>query len=240
VVFFDVVSKMPMGNARAARTLNEVLEQADAVTLHVPATASTRGMIGGAQLAKMKRGASLINNARGSVVDVAALAAAIRSGHLSGAAVDVFPEEPEGKSKGFESPLRGVDNVILTPHVGGSTAEAQEAISLDVSEKLLKFVNVGSTTGSVNVPEVELPEQPVIEGQSGRPQRILHFHRNVPGVLSKLHAAIAELGANISAEYLRTNEDVGYVVLDVDPVDGEKVLERVRAVPETVRVRVLW
>jgi D-3-phosphoglycerate dehydrogenase len=240
VVFFDILAKMPMGNARAARSLAEVLEHADVVTLHVPATEQTRALIGADQLARTKKGAFLINNARGSVVDVSALAASITSGHLAGAAVDVFPDEPEGKSKEFISPLRGVDNVILTPHVGGSTAEAQEAIALDVAEKLLKFVNVGTTTGAVNVPEVELPEQPRHENAGERPHRILHFHRNVPGVLSKMHAAIAELGANISAEYLRTNEDVGYVVLDVDPVDGEKVLERVRAIPETVRVRMLW
>ncbi len=242
VVYFDILAKMPMGNARAARSLNEVLEQADAVTLHVPSTKETRLMIGAAQLAKMKHGSFLINNARGSVVDVEALAGAIRSGSIAGAAVDVFPDEPEGKSKEFASPLRGLPNVILTPHVGGSTAEAQEAVAEDVAGKLLKFVNVGSTTGAVNVPQVELPEQPgLTEGGAGeRPHRILHFHRNVPGVLSNMHAAIADLGANISAEYLRTNEDVGYVVLDVDPVDGEKVLERVREIPETVRVRMLW
>jgi D-3-phosphoglycerate dehydrogenase len=241
VVYFDVLPKMPMGNARAEKSLNDLLEHSDVVTLHVPATASTRMMIGQAQLARMKPGSFLINNARGSVVDVDALAAAISAGRVAGAAVDVFPDEPAGKSKEFSSPLRGLGNVILTPHVGGSTAEAQEAIAEDVAAKLLKFVNVGSTTGAVNVPEVELPEQPLTEGRPGeRPHRILHFHRNVPGVLSHMHAAIADLGANISAEYLRTNEDVGYVVLDVDPVDGEKVLERVRGIPETIRVRMLW
>lgn len=242
VVYYDIVPKMPMGNARAAKSLAELLEQSDVVTLHVPATEATRRMIGAPQLGKMKRGAFLINNARGSVVDVDALAQAIRDGHVGGAAVDVFPEEPQGKTKEFASPLRGLSNVILTPHIGGSTAEAQEAIAEDVAGKLLKFINVGSTTGAVNVPEVDLPEQPAGEpGAPGeRPHRILHFHRNVPGVLSNMHAAIADLGANISAEYLRTNEDVGYVVLDVDPVDGEKVMDRLRGIPETIRVRMLW
>jgi D-3-phosphoglycerate dehydrogenase len=237
VVFYDVAARMPMGNARAVRTLNELLEGSDAVTLHVPATEATRMMIGGEQLAKMKRGACLLNNARGNVVDLDALAASLRSGHLAGAAVDVFPEEPAGRSTGFTCPLSGLANVILTPHVGGSTAEAQEAIALDAVEKLIKFVNVGTTTGAVNVPEVELPEQPDAQP---RPHRILHFHRNVPGVLSNMHAAIAELGANISAEYLRTKDETGYVVLDTDPVNTDRLLERVRAIPETIRVRMLW
>lgn len=243
VVYYDIVPKMPLGNARQVKGLTELLQESDVVTLHVPATAQTKGMIGAGQLKKMKPGAMLINNARGGVVNIAALAEALKSGHLGGAALDVFPQEPSAKGEAFESPVRGLENVILTPHVGGSTEEAQAAIAEDVCRKFLKFVNVGSTTGAVNVPEVELPEQAISEGETkraGRKHRILHFHRNVPGVLSKMHGMIAELGANISAEYLRTNAEIGYVVLDVDPTDGEKVLERVKGIPETIRVRKLW
>ena len=209
-------------------------------------------MIGAQQLKKMKPGAFLINNSRGSVVDIPALAEALRSGHLGGAALDVFPDEPSHKGEAFQSPVMGLPNVILTPHVGGSTEEAQATIADDVCTKLIKFLNVGTTTGAVNVPEVELPEQGRFGGETdedpsrrdgvpkSRPHRILHFHRNVPGVLSKMHAAIAQIGANISAEYLRTSEDLGYVVLDVDPTDGEQVLEKLRKIPETIRVRMLW
>lgn len=247
VIYFDVQSKLPLGNARAVRTLGELLKDADIVTLHVPNDASTHNMIGVKQLKTMKPGAFLINNARGSVVNVDALAAALKEGHIGGAAVDVFPVEPAGKGETFSSPLCGLANVILTPHIGGSTEEAQETIAVDVVEKLLKFVNVGSTAGAVNVPQVELPDQGGSEddedsrGKKGsRRHRILHFHQNVPGVLSKMHAIIAGLGANISGEYLRTQDDVGYVVLDVDPTDGEKVLAGLRAVPETIKVRMLW
>lgn len=246
VLYYDIVPKMPLGNARAVKTLNDLLKDADVVTLHVPATPLTENMIGAAQLKRMKVGACLINNARGSVVDVDALAAAVKSGHLAGAALDVFPVEPAGKGEAFRSAVQGLPNVILTPHVGGSTEEAQASIAEDVATKFIKFVNVGTTTGAVNVPEVELPEQAVVEEPSARKpagqrrHRILHFHRNVPGVLSKMHSLIAQLGANISAEYLRTTEDIGYVVLDVDPTDGEKVLARLKTVPETIKVRLLW
>jgi D-3-phosphoglycerate dehydrogenase len=249
VIFFDIVPKMAIGNARAVKTLSELLREADVVTLHVPATQQTRGMIGAPQLKAMKEGSFLINNSRGSVVDLEALAAALKGEHVAGAALDVFPEEPSGKGEAFRSPVMGLANVILTPHVGGSTEEAQATIADDVCTKLIKFVNVGTTTGAVNVPEVELPEQAgagVAEEKTPggspapRPHRILHFHRNVPGVLSKMHAAIAQIGANISAEYLRTSEEIGYVVLDVDPTDGEQVLNRLREIPETIRVRMLW
>jgi D-3-phosphoglycerate dehydrogenase len=242
VVYYDVLPKLAMGNARPLRTLNEVLEMSDVITLHVPATAQTEKLIGAPQIARMKKGAYVINNARGSVVDLEALAGAIRSGQLGGAALDVFPDEPAGKGETFSSAVQGLNNVILTPHVGGSTEEAQQTIAEDVCSKMIKFLRVGSTTGAVNVPEVELPDPPRIPSASPKvqPHRVLHFHDNVPGVLSKMHGAIAELGANISAEYLRTHEDLGYVVLDVDPTDGIGVLERLRTIPETIRVRMVW
>jgi D-3-phosphoglycerate dehydrogenase len=241
VIFHDIVPKLALGNARPVKTLAELLRESDVVTLHVPATESTRGLIGAAQLRKMRPGSYLINNSRGSVVDLNALAEAVRGGRLAGAALDVFPDEPASKGEAFESPVRGLPNVILTPHVGGSTEEAQAAIADDVCTKLLKFINVGSTTGAVNVPEVELPEQPgAREGEGRRPHRILHFHRNVPGVLSSMHKAISAIGANVSAEYLRTDGEVGYVVLDVDPTDGAQVLDKLKRIPETIRVRMLW
>jgi D-3-phosphoglycerate dehydrogenase len=257
VIYYDIVPKLPLGNARAVRSLGELLRESDFVTLHVPANESTSGLMGSRQFKLMKPGAFLINNARGSVVHVPALVAALKDGTVAGAAVDVFPHEPASKGEKFESPLCGLPNVILTPHIGGSTEEAQETIAMDVAEKLIKFVNVGTTTGAVNVPEVELPPQHVDlmgmnerDGDLGtgdgksletpRKHRILHFHRNVPGVLRQVHARIAGLGANVSAEYLRTNEQVGYMVLDVDPTNARKVVEEIRQVPETVRVRVLW
>jgi D-3-phosphoglycerate dehydrogenase len=238
VIFHDVVPTLALGNARPAGSLEELLRESDAVTLHVPANESTKKLIGERELGLMREGAMLLNNSRGSVVDIDALAAALRSGHLGGAAVDVFPDEPAGNTDGFESPLRGLANVILTPHVGGSTGEAQEAIARDVAGKLTRFINVGSTTGAVNVPEVELPEQPT--GERARPHRILHMHKNVPGVLGKLHQALSAHGANVTGEVLRTNQDLGYVVLDVDPGDSRPVVEELEAIPETVRVRVLW
>ncbi len=242
VLYFDILPKLALGNARQVRSLHDLLKEADVLTLHVPATPQTHNMIGAAQIKRMKPGAMLINNARGSVVEIPALAAALKSGHLAGAALDVFPHEPAAKAEPFESELRGLPNVILTPHVGGSTEEAQETIALDVVGKLLKFVNVGSTTGAVNVPQVELPEQTFRagEGTELRRHRILHFHKNVPGVLSKMHRIIADLGANVAAEHLQTDHDLGYVVLDVDPTDAQKVLDGLRKIPETVRVRMLW
>lgn len=240
VLYYDIVPKQPLGNAKAARSLDELLGASDVVTLHVPETASTKGMMGAAQIKKMKAGGMLINNARGSVVQIAALVAALKDGRLSGAALDVFPEEPTGRGESFKSEVCGLANVILTPHIGGSTEEAQEAIAEDVAAKLSKFINNGSTTGAVNVPEVELPEQGERASGGGRHHRILHFHRNVPGVLSKMHSAIAGLGVNIVAEHLQTRGDVGYVVLDVEPTEGKQVLEKLRGVAETIRVRMLW
>ncbi len=241
VVFYDIVPKLALGNAKRASSLGEVLEQADVLTLHVPATDATTRMVGARELALMRNGACLINNARGNVVDVDALASALKSGRIGGAALDVFPVEPAGKGDRFESAVCGLKNVILTPHIGGSTEEAQAAIAEDVCAKLARFVNNGSTTGAVNVPQVELPGQGgEEEGGALRRHRILHFHKNLPGVMKKVNGVAADLGANISAQYLQTNAEIGYVVLDVDPTDGERLMQGLKRVEETVRVRMLW
>ncbi|MBX3360990.1 MAG: phosphoglycerate dehydrogenase [Phycisphaeraceae bacterium] len=241
VLFYDIAPKQALGNAKQVRTLGELLAESDTVTLHVPATSSTDNLIGRGQIAQMRPGAFLINNARGTVVDLDALADGLRSGRIAGAALDVFPVEPAGKGDAFVSPVQGLKNVILTPHIGGSTEEAQESIAVDVVGKLARFVNNGSTTGAVNVPEVDLPEQVRTDGQiEHRTHRILHFHRNVPGVLGHINAITAELGVNVNAQYLRTNEQIGYVVLDVDPSDAPSLDDRLRTVPDTIRVRALW
>ena len=193
----------------------------------------------------------LINNARGSVVDIAALAAALRSGHLGGAALDVFPEEPSSPKQKFTSEVQGLPNVILTPHIGGSTEEAQRAISIEVAHKLIRFIDHGTTTGSVNAPEVDLPEQSSVEtgdeggaggvgGVGGRPHRVLNFHRNEPGFLGALNDAVAKAGANVSGQYLRTRGELGYVVLDVDPTDAGDLSAIIDNVPGSIRTRVLW
>lgn len=241
VLYFDTAAKLPLGNARQVASLGELLAHADIVTLHVPETQTTRGMVGAREIGLMKPGSHLINNARGALADLHALAGAIASGHLAGAALDVFPEEPSHAGDPFTTPLQHAPNVILTPHIGGSTAEAQQAIALDVSAKLARFVDTGSTLGSVNAPEVDLPEQPA-PGDPGRSRahRILNFHRNVPGVLGQIHRAAADLGVNVSGQYLRTRGDVGYVVIDVDPSDADSFTQRVRAIPESISTRVLW
>lgn len=234
VVYHDVVDCLPLGNASRCRSLHELLERSDAVTVHVPDAAATRELIGADELARMKVGAVLINNARGHVVDLEALAEALRAGRIGGAAIDVFPVEPSANGDPFESVLRNLPNVILTPHVGGSTAEAQRNIGEEVAAKLITFMNNGSTTTAVNVPEVQLPRL------HEKHHRILHFHRNVPGVLSKLHAQIADLGANIAAQYLQTNARHGYTIVDVDRESDPALVERLKAIPETIRVRTVW
>lgn len=233
VVYFDIVQRLPLGNAQPRSSLSDVLREADCVSLHVPATPATHNLIGAAEIATMKPGAMIINNARGSVVDLHAAAAALQTGHLGGIAADVFPEEPALNDAPFACPLAGLPNVILTPHVGGSTEEAQRNIAVEVSEKLARFVRTGTTTSSVNVPEVDLPS-PLADQL-----RILHFHRNVPGVLSRINGIMADLGVNINAEYLRSNAEVSYVILDVDPVPADVVETRLSAIPETIRVRTI-
>ena len=212
VIFYDVGKRLQMGNATQVTTLNELLERSDIVTLHIPGE-TTEGLIGPHELQMMKPGSVLLNNARGKIVDLDALAAAClpteQGGHLMGAAVDVFPEEPSSNGTGFESPLRGIDNIILTPHIGGSTLEAQANIAEEVAEKMIRLVTNGSTSTNVNVPEVELP-QPKEDVH-----RILHLHRNVPGVLSNINSVVSEIGANIVGQMLKTDEKYGYVILDV-------------------------
>ncbi|WP_454831372.1 phosphoglycerate dehydrogenase [Pseudoxanthomonas wuyuanensis] len=235
VIFHDIETKLSLGNARAAASLDDLLERSDVVTLHVPETASTQGMFGAAQIARMKAGAHLINASRGTVVDIDALAAALRSGHLGGAAVDVFPVEPKGNDDAFVSPLRGIDNVILTPHVGGSTLEAQDNIGVEVAAKLVRYSDNGSTLSAVNFPEVTLP------GHDGS-RRILHIHRNVPGVLSQVNDIFRDRGVNIDGQFLRTDAKVGYVVIDVTASEEQtsELREALAAIPGTLRTRVLY
>lgn len=233
VVFCDIETRLPLGNARQLESLDAVLGTADVVTLHVPDTPVTRGMIGAAQLARMKPGASLINASRGTVVDIDALAASLEAGRLSGAAIDVFPVEPERNDQPFESPLARFDNVILTPHIGGSTLEAQESIGREVAAKLIRYSNNGSTVSAVNFPEVSLPEP---AGQC----RLLHIHRNVPGMLARINEHFSEAGINVAAQYLRTSEEVGYVVMDVDASASRVAYEGLCAIPGTIRCRIVY
>ena len=232
VVFFDTARKLALGNAHSLANMDAVLAASDFVSLHVPDMASTRNLIGAAQLQNMKPGAMLVNNSRGKVVDLVALASALKSGHVGGAAVDVFPEEPAENGDGFSTPLAGLSNVILTPHIGGSTEEAQEAIAIDVAEKLARFWTQGCTATSVNFPAVDLPN--VRSGQV----RILHVHKNVPGVLSKMHTLLANAGVNINAEHLQSDQNTSYVILDVDAFQDVNIMNALRTLPETIRMRV--
>src|SRR5690606_29678665 len=233
VYFYDVVTKLPIGNAKQVGSLNELLNIADAVSLHVPETAATKWMIGAEQFAQMKQGSILLNASRGTVVDIDALAEAIRSKKLLGAAIDVFPVEPRANGEEFITPLREFDNVILTPHVGGSTLEAQENIGKEVGEKLAQYSDKGTTTSSVNFPEVALPGNANVH-------RILHIHKNVPGVMNAINKIFAENDINISGQYLQTVEDVGYVVIDVSKDASELALEKIKQVEGTIRARVLY
>jgi D-3-phosphoglycerate dehydrogenase / 2-oxoglutarate reductase len=233
VQFFDTITKLPLGNATQVRSLDELLASSDIISLHVPETHATQNMIGAREFGLMKQGAVFINASRGTVVDIDALAAALKAGKLSGAAIDVFPEEPKGNSDEFISPLRGLDNVILTPHVGGSTMEAQENIGVEVTEKLIKYSDNGTTISSVNFPEVALPGHPDAH-------RLLHVHANVPGVLSKINKIFSDNHINIASQYLQTNETVGYVVVDINSPYDETALEQLKNIEGTIRCRVLF
>lgn len=233
VYFYDIENKLALGNAEQVATLDELLSTCDVISLHVPETPQTKWMIGKEQLARMKPNSILINAARGTVVDIDALAEVLRSEHLAGAAIDVFPVEPKGNNEEFVSPLREFDNVILTPHIGGSTLEAQANIGTEVSEKLIKYSNNGSTVTAVNFPEVSLP------GHGGA-RRLLHIHRNEPGIMKQINEIFASVGANISAQYLQTNEAIGYVVIDVDVESSDAALKKLKDIPGTIRTRVLY
>jgi len=232
VVYYDVMTKLPLGNARSMPTLGELLEASDFVTLHVPALPSTENMMGAAELKRMRPGSYLINASRGTVVDIPALAEALKSGHLSGAAVDVYPEEPETNSDGFASPLQGLSNVILTPHIGGSTEEAQESIGREVATSLIKFVRAGATTGAVNFPQVETP---LIPGT----HRILNVHRNVPGVLRDINRIVSDLNANIHAQVLSTDAHIGYLLMDLDQDVASQVCQAVAGLTTDIKTRIV-
>ena len=233
VVFYDIETKLPLGNARQLSTLDELLAEADVVSLHVPETPDTKNMMGAEQIARMKKGSFLINASRGTVVDIDALAAALESKHILGAAIDVFPVEPKGNEGDFESPLIRFENVLLTPHIGGSTGEAQESIGREVASKLIRYSNNGSTLSAVNFPEVSLPAHPGL-------CRILHIHRNVPGMLTRINERLSNAGINIASQYLQTNQHVGYVVVDVENEGSAEALHEISDLEGTIRARVLY
>lgn len=233
VVFYDVETKLPLGNARDSKNLKELLSQSDVVTIHVPELSSTKNLINKTNLKHFKKGAVLINYARGEVVEINALKLALESGHLGGAAIDVFPVEPEKNGDVFVTPLQGLSNVLLTPHIGGSTQEAQNNIGLDVSAKLFHYLEKGISTGSHSIPALALPPQ---EGA----HRILHIHENVPGVMSQINAALSKNHINILGQYLKTNEEIGYVVLDIDKGISKSALELLKNLKNAIKVRILY
>jgi D-3-phosphoglycerate dehydrogenase / 2-oxoglutarate reductase len=233
VIFYDIVTRLPLGNATAKKSLKEVLEEADIVTLHVPETAQTKNLINKNTLKYFKKGSIIINYARGEVIDLEALRKCILDKHISGAAIDVFPWEPEKNGDRFQTPLQDLPNVLLTPHIGGSTEEAQENIGEDVSNKLFLFLEMGITIGSHTVPPLSLPAQ---EGT----HRILHIHKNVPGVLSEINTQLSKHNINILAQYLKTNDDIGYVVLDVDKKISSQAFQLLKEVKQTIKVRLLY
>ncbi len=233
VLFHDIQSKLALGNCQPCESLPDVLQRSDFVTLHVPATAQTHRMIGPEQIALMKKGSFLLNASRGTVVVLEALAEALHSGHVAGAAVDVYPEEPAENSEDFRSVLQGQRNTLLTPHVGGSTAEAQAAIGREVATSLIKFINQGATTGAVNFPEVELPPNP-------KTHRVLNAHRNVPGVLRDINRAVSDLNANIRSQLLSTDNQIGYLIMDLDQDVSGKVKDALAQLPTSIKTRILY
>ena len=233
VKFYDVEAKLPLGNAVSVKSIKDLVSSSDIVSVHVPETLQTKNLISNEVIKQCKSGSILINYARGEVVDLNALAAALKSKHIAGAAIDVFPLEPEKNGDKFETPLQGLSNVILTPHIGGSTEEAQENIGEDVSVKLYQYLERGVSNGSHTIPDISLPP---VDGA----HRILHIHRNVPGVLSAINTVMSKNKINIVGQYLKTNEEIGYVVLDVDSKLSKKAIELLREVKETVRVRMLY
>ncbi|MCB5186837.1 phosphoglycerate dehydrogenase [Methylobacillus caricis] len=233
VIYFDVIAKLPLGNARQVASMDELLAEADVVSLHVPELPSTKNMMRAEEFAKMKKGGIFINAARGTCVDIDALAAAIASKQIGGAAIDVFPVEPKGNDEEFVSALRPYENVILTPHIGGSTQEAQANIGIEVGEKFVRYSDAGSTVTAVNFPEVSIPQQPGTH-------RLLHIHRNVPGVLSAVNSLFARSNINISAQSMMTKGDIGYMIMDVEASASDAAIEALQTVEGTLRTRVLY
>jgi len=233
VLFHDATHKLPLGNARQVKNLNELLQSSDIVTFHVPEHESTTAMMGKDEFQQIKKGAVLINASRGKVIDIDELSQALASGHISGAAIDVFPVEPRSVEEEFLSPLRQFDNCILTPHVGGSTMEAQANIGVEVANKLVKFSDNGSSHSAVNFPQVALPDHP-------GSHRILHIHRNVPGILAQINNYFSDNGINISSQFLQTNELTGYVVTDIDQDYSQMVVKELQEIEGTIRTRVLF
>jgi D-3-phosphoglycerate dehydrogenase / 2-oxoglutarate reductase len=235
VIYYDHTDRLRHGNTEPVETLHDLLAQSDIVSLHVPETPATHGMIGEAELRTMKRGAYLINNSRGTVVDLDALSRAVREGHLAGAALDVFPLEPSSNAERFQSPLQGLENVILTPHIGGSTEQAQDRIGREVARKMIDYLESGSTMGAVNFPQVQLQARPL-------GARFSHVHRNAPGMLRRLNEVFLQRDINIFAQYLETDKDVGYVVLDADLAGqaSAEILDEIRALDGTIRARLIY
>jgi D-3-phosphoglycerate dehydrogenase len=233
IFYYDIERKLSIGNAKPMASLNELLKISDTITIHVPSTQLTRNMISKDQIAIMKKGACLINASRGDVVDYEAVAEALKSKHLAGVAADVFPNEPASNDEPFVTELQDFDNVILTPHIGGNTLEAQANIGLEVAEKLVKYSDTGSTIGAVNFVEISL--QP-----NDSKQRFLHIHENVPGVLREVNNFFSSRGINISAEYLQTDPDIGYVIIETDSELDYSVLKELRNIPHTIRARILY
>lgn len=233
VVYYDIATKLPHGNAKQIRDLNELLKQSDIVTLHVPSDITTRNMINAETLKQMKPGSILLNYSRGDVVDLGALKKFIERGHIAGAAIDVFPDEPERNGEEFTSVLQNLPNVILTPHIGGSTEEAQANIGLDVTAKLIKYLELGTTEGSHTVPPVSLPPQ-------AGTHRILHIHKNIPGVLGEINSRLSSHGINILGQYLKTNDQIGYVILDVDSKISKEAFELLKDIDGTVKARMVY
>lgn len=233
VLFYDIEPKLPLGNARSARSMAELLRESDVVTLHVPGGEGTNNLMNARAFKQMKKGSVFLNLARGTVVDIPALKSALESGHLRGAAVDVFPKEPKSRNEQFESPLQGIPNIILSPHIGGSTQEAQQNIGIDVASKLVQFLDTGATTGSQSIPGLRLPGHETAH-------RILHIHANKPGMLTAINSALSDAGINILGQYLKTNQHIGYVVLDVDKKTSKAALKHLQNIPDTIRTRILY
>ena len=233
MIYFDIEDKLPLGNADPVDSLEQLLSMSDVVSLHVPQTDATYKMFGEKELNQMQKGSFLLNLARGTVIQIEALQTALKSGHLAGAAIDVFPVEPKSNQDNFLSPLCGIDSVILTPHIGGSTREAQQNIAREVSGKIIKYSDNGSTLSAVNFPQVAMPDH-------ADSRRILHIHKNEPGVLQQINQVFSDNSVNISAQYLQTNDRIGYVVMDIESAEITELLAGLKAIPATIRCRVLY